>query len=144
MTQMEISWKTPSLYSRLKNILWRLRETVLENISGPVPREQTVSGLVLIKKNLERNEPSTLIKFISGRNITMIPIVWMNLPLRRISFNTMTRIILIDENSNGSSEKNVLILLPQWTSLTLLEKGLTLLPLSCLVLTVIIIITFWK
>src|SRR6266436_2367025 len=141
MTQMEISWKTLSLYSRLKNILWKLRETVLENISGLVHSDQTVSGSGLIRKNLERNEPSILIRYISELNITMIPIVWTNLLLRRSYFNTMIRIILIDERCSGSFEKNGLILLPQWTSPILLERSLILLLSLCLVLTAIIIIT---
>src|SRR5882724_11828956 len=122
MTQMEISWKTPSLYSRLKNILWRLREMVRESISGPALRGQTVNGLDLIKKNLERNEPSILIRFILEPNITTIPIVWTNLRSRKIYSNTMTKIILIDGNSSGSLEKNDSILLPQLISPTLLER----------------------
>src|SRR5882672_540057 len=144
MMQMETNWKIPSLYSRLKNTLWRLQETVLENISGLVHKEQMVNGSDLIKKNWEKNEHSISIKCTLEPNTTMTPIVWTNLQLRKIYSNTMTKIILIDANSSGSFERNGSILLPQWTSLTLLEKSLTLLPLSCLVLTVTIIITFWK
>src|SRR5258705_5034763 len=141
MMQMEINWKTPSLYSKLKNTLWKLRGMVRENISGLAPREPMVSGLVLIKKNLERSEPSISIRYISELSTTMTPIVLMNLPLRRIYSNTTTRIILIDGNSNGSFEKNDSILWPQLISPTPLEKSLILLLSLCLVLTAIIIIT---
>src|SRR5882724_7758874 len=140
--QMVISWKTPSLFSRLKNTLWRLQETALENISGHELSGQTASGSDLTKKNLERNEPSISIKCTLEPNTTTIPIVWTNLQLRRIYSNTMTKIILIDANSSGSFGKNDSTLLPQWTSLTLLERSLILLLLSCLVLMAIIITTY--
>src|SRR5882724_12849898 len=142
MMQMEINWKTPSLYSRLKNTLWRLQETALENISGHVLRGQMVNGSDLIKKNWEKNEHSISIKCTLEPNTTTTPIVWTNLQLRKIYSNTMTKIILIDANSSGSFEKNDLILWPQWTSLTLLERSLILLLLSCLVLMAIIITTY--
>src|SRR6267154_4165554 len=134
--QMVISWKTPSLFSKLKNTLWRLQETALENISGHGLSGQTGNGSDLIRRNLERNEPSISIRCTLEPNTTTTPIVWTNLQLRRIYSNTMAKIILIDANSSGSFEKNDSTLLPQWTSLTLLEKSLTLLPLLCLVLTV--------
>src|SRR5258705_13286471 len=141
MMQMEISWKTPSLYSRLKNIQWKLLGTEPVNIFGLELSGQTANGSDLIKKNLERSEPSISIRYILEPSTTMTPIVLMNLPLRRIYSNTMTRIILIDANSSGSLEKNDSILWPQLISPTPLEKSLILLLSLCLVLTAIIIIT---
>ncbi len=103
-------------YLMLKNILSKQREMAQESFSGLEARLPRVSGMASMPKSWLTKGHNTLIRRTIGPNTITIRTTSTRPPSKGTSSNTTTRTTSLAETTNGSSNENVSMSLPRWTS----------------------------
>src|SRR6266478_925605 len=143
MTKSEMLLK-PSLFSRVKNILWKQPETVQDSSSGPSNSVPTANGSGSTQTFWLRNGRSTSTRYTLGPNTITTHMMWTRPPSKEIYSNITTRTICPEKITTGSLRENDLISLHPLILRIQQEKSLITLVLWYWVLMVLIIIIFSK
>src|SRR5882762_719689 len=134
----------PSLFSRVKNTMWKPRETVQDSSSGQNNSAQMVNGLGSTQTFWLKRGLNTSTRYTLGPNTTTTHMMWTRPPSKEIYSNTTTRTICPVKITPGSLSENALTSLHPLTLRIQQEKSLITLVLWYWVLMVLIIIIFSK